>query len=456
MKKRRIAITTKYIILVCALLLVVNVVLGFVLIRQSGRSMNTLIRWHMLSVADTAAAALDGNALEALTEDDVGSAEFSRIAETLTKVINAQKDSDIKYIYATKKQGDHFVFTVDPDPVSPGAFGEEVVYTPAQDTAWQGTSAVDESTYSDKWGSFYTAWSPVRNSHGRVVGLVGVDFVADWYDQQVSSHTKLVFIFSTLSVIVGAAIMLLTTGQLRSRVRRLNFELSVLSEEVEILSDEIRVSPSEEASAPAEEISDGADTIGVLSGRIRVMQRKLKDYMDYAHEQAYTDSMTGAGNKAAYLDYVKELNRRINEGVAAFAVAVFDINGLKSINDNYGHECGDRIIADAAESIRRVFGGEQLFRIGGDEFIAVLGETSGSELSDRFSRLRSDVESFNAFEKRYSMTLAFAWGGAVYRPGEDSDFKDVFKRADEAMYANKDEFYRSTGAERRHGGAERK
>jgi len=447
--RKRINLTTQYIIIVCMLLLVVNVVLGVVLMNQSGKTMKALIRKHMISVADTAAASVNGDVLAGITAADVSgkTAAYRQIADTLTTVKNAQKDSDIKYIYTTTRVNDKYVFTVDPDPIKPAEYGKEVVYTVAQDTAWAGQSDADEEPYEDEWGCYYTAWSPVKDSSGRVVGIVGVDFAADWYDAQMAKNTRIILLVSVLSLVVGALIMVLLTGQLRRRFRTLNAELSTLSRDVGTLSDEIKARPGDEQQD--EEEAEGADTIGAISNQIRTMQKKLKAYMEYAHEQAYTDSMTGVGNKTAYLDRIKALGQEINAGTAAFAIAVFDINGLKSTNDNYGHECGDRIIIDAAAVIRRVFADEQIYRIGGDEFIAVLGPTTESELEGRFEQLTAEVANFNLREKRYAMTLSFSHGGAVYRPGRDADFKEVFKRADEAMYRNKGDYYRLYGDRRR-------
>ena len=143
MKKYKINLTAQYVIIVCALLLVINVIFGAVMINISSNSMKTLINWHMLSVANTAAAQIDGDMLESISAEDVGTEEFKQISNTLINILNVQQDSDIKYIYATKKEGDHFVFTVDPDPVAPGEYGEPVVYTPTQDKAWEGVAAVD-------------------------------------------------------------------------------------------------------------------------------------------------------------------------------------------------------------------------------------------------------------------------------------------------------------------------
>ncbi|MBP5209997.1 MAG: diguanylate cyclase [Clostridia bacterium] len=464
--KRKIGLTTRYVIIVCALLLALSVAAGVVLMRQSGMAMKSMIRKHMLSVADTAAALVDEEELATLTEADVGGEKYRRICETLLTIKNSQKDEDIKYIYLIKREGDHYVFTVDPDPVSPADFGQEVVYTPAQDVAWSGRGEVDDTAYEDDWGCFYSAWSPVKDSSGAVVGIVGVDFVADSYDRQMRVHSAVVAVTGTLTVLIGLAIMLLLTRQLNRRLGTINAEVSVLSGDVDKLAQEIAAhskTSDEGAGAlgasfdeapvdPANTVDEKtADAIVTLRTKIVAMQHTLREYVAYVNKQAMTDSMTGTGNKRAYLDRIREMNQRIASGDADFAVAVFDINGLKVANDNYGHECGDHLISDAARLICRIFERERIYRIGGDEFIAVLDPISEEEMAERFARLDKEVEAFNQYEKRYAvkMALTFSKGGAVFRPGEDTDFKDVFRRADHAMYRDKGNFYRIHGDRRR-------
>lgn len=446
MKHKRIGLTTKYTLTVCAVLLAINVVLGFLFMNQSGNAMKNLIRRHMISVAETASAMLDGDELAELTADDVGSDAYLRIVSTLTKVKNAQNDSDIKYIYLVKREEDHYVYTVDPDPVNPADFGERVVDTSAQDIAWAGTAAIDPEPVEDEWGCYYTSWCPVRDSSSRVIGMVGVDFAADWYDQQMSRHSVTVVIAVGLTLLVSLAIMFLLTLQIRRRFRLLDQELSTLSGNVEDLAQVVRIrsdAPEIDREDPAG--ASDSDVIRRLSEKIRGTQYLLTEYMHYVQEQAYTDTMTNVGNKDAYLKRIQELNREIDAGTASFAIAVFDVNGLKSTNDNYGHECGDRIIIDASMLIRRIFGDEHIYRIGGDEFIAVIGETDEQALNEAFARLDAAVERFNQSEKRYAMPLSFSHGGSVYQPGQDSSFKEVFKRADLAMYKNKGDYYRHFG-----------
>ena len=449
--KKRLGFTTKYTVIFCALLLAINSVLAFITMSQAGESMKEQIRKHMLAVSNTAAAMVNGEAIKTFNSRSVGTVEYVRVTDALNMVKNAQRDSDIKYIYITKKLGDRFVFVCDPDPVDPAYYGEEVVYTEAQDVAWRGTPAVDAEPMEDEWGFFYSSWSPIRDLSGEVVGLVGVDFSAEWYNQQVARHTRLVIIIIAVSLVAGAAVVVVLISKLRAKFRVLNNELTVLAGDLGELFAEIEDAPDDAPdaaqAAPEDELVDVGrdDMIMTLSARIREMQVKLKNYIAYIHEQAYTDTMTNVSNKTAYLDHVKELNREIAQGTADFALAIFDINGLKVTNDTLGHEAGDLIITATAERISAAFPNEHVFRIGGDEFVAITGHLTEEELRERFAAIDAAIEGFNRCEKEFPVELSLSHGCAVYTPGEDSRFKDVFRRADRTMYDNKADYYRRTG-----------
>ena len=339
-------------------------------------------------------------------------------------------------------EGDGFVFTVDPDPENPADFGEKVVQTDGQIVAWEGTSATDSEPFEDEWGDYYSAWSPIKDSAGNIVGLVGLDFAADWYDTQVASHTRMILFIGVFALAVGLLVMFMLTGQLRRKFKMLSAEMSILSENFMELSDQINGKSANDRNGTESTIdAKGRDTIEQLGHKIREMRASLREYLDYIHIQAYTDTMTGVSNKSAYLSKIEELNKKINSGTASFAVAVFDINDLKGINDNYGHECGDRIITDTATVLGRVFPENSVFRIGGDEFIAVMEDVGEEELNGLFAKLDSEIERFNETEKDYAMTLSLSYGGAAYRPGVDSDYKETFKRADQSMYEYKKDYY---------------
>lgn len=168
-----------------------------------------------------------------------------------------------------------------------------------------------------------------------------------------------------------------------------------------------------------------------------------------AHHKAYRDSLTGFGNKRAYQNAVRRLEDRIKAGRADFAVAVFDLNGLKAINDDYGHELGDLALIDAAKCLKKAFGNARLFRFGGDEFIALETDSTPEEIRRRFDLLDGELEETNRTERPYVVPLAFAKGAAAYVPGADTDFKDVFERADQTMYDDKKAYYEKHGDRRR-------
>ena len=446
MRLRRISLATKYTVMICLVLLGVNAILGRLIMTQSGKTMRNLINRHMLSVADTASSMVNADELKNLTAEDVGSENYRHIADTLTTIKRAQKDVDIKYIYLVKREGDHYVYTVDPDPEDPAEYGEEVVDTPGQDLAWFGTSAVDPEPVEDEWGCYYTAWSSVKNSFGESIGMVGIDFDASWFDQQMERNRLTVIIVCGLSILVSLAIMSLMTYQLYTRFKQMDNELSILSGNIEQLVQVVR--DSSDSDTPVHVLPEpdpDADVILVLSEKIHATRELLTDYMDYVKKQAYTDSMTGLSNKDAYLNLVHELNEKIKEGTASFSVTVFDVNGLKRTNDNYGHEYGDQLIIDSAKLIGSVFGTDHVFRIGGDEFIGVIEKDDEIGLGRRFLKLFDAVDHFNKEERAYETELSFSLGGAVYKPGEDASFLEVFKRADMAMYQNKNEYYQKKG-----------
>ncbi len=88
-----------------------------------------------------------------------------------------------------------------------------------------------------------------------------------------------------------------------------------------------------------------------------------------------------------------------------------------------------------------------MFRIGGDEFVAVAYSCSEEELFSRFGALDSEIAAFNAGDKEYEPDLSLSHGGAVFEKGTDVEFRDVFRRADKSMYEDKADHYRRTGEE---------
>ena len=417
-----------YLIMVCVFLLIANVTLGLVLSRQSGAAMRTLINSRMLDVSNTAAAMLDGDMLEVLQAEDQDAPAYQSVLKTLTYF---RDNIDLAYIYCIRDMGNrNFVFSIDPSD-DPGEFGTPVVSTEALYRASLGTPAVDSEPYEDAWGRFYSAYSPVFNSDGKVAGIVAVDFSAEWYDQQLANHLRTTLLISLMSFVFAGIIIALVAARFRNRFRLMIREMNVVSDGIETLV--LEASPGAERVSPAPAHSPSGDEIAELGNRIQSLELQLSERIAYVRSQAYTDVLTGVGNRTAYEDRVRRINDEIGAGAQPFAVALFDVNGLKEINDLRGHKQGDRAISEMAETLKRIFEGEEIYRIGGDEFVVILG-TACADPESRLNEVRRIVSE--------NGTVGVATGYAVFSPENDMGYRDVFMRADNAMYEDKRQYYK--------------
>lgn len=180
---------------------------------------------------------------------------------------------------------------------------------------------------------------------------------------------------------------------------------------------------------------DTKDELSILTDSIHQMAIRLKDYFVEINGLAYKDGLTGVKNKACYLDYIDELSASVRQTEQEYAVVVFDVNGLKPINDTYGHELGDSLILSASQYICRCYSHSPVFRVGGDEFVAILLGDDYAErenLSRRFAENMQDVQ----VEAEESIDLSIAHGMAEY-PKDGTQFEEIFRKADEQMYLEK-------------------
>lgn len=149
-------------------------------------------------------------------------------------------------------------------------------------------------------------------------------------------------------------------------------------------------------------------------------------------KMAYTDNLTGLLNRRSFDDDLSELEK---EKVKAVIVMI-DLNNLKLINDNFGHQSGDTAIK-AISSRLKVFTdkyNEKCFRTGGDEFCVICRHITVNEVISICERINDELNKSNEVP---GARLSMAYGYKVYEPHSIDSVEQVVKQADEQMYIKK-------------------
>lgn len=156
-------------------------------------------------------------------------------------------------------------------------------------------------------------------------------------------------------------------------------------------------------------------------------------------ELTETDALTHAKNRTAYEAKEKELNTQIRVSKKLrFAIAMFDVNNLKKVNDEFGHDAGDEYIVSCCHLVCKSFKKSPVYRMGGDEFAVILVGEDYDQRAELLEALQNNMKEL-ASDETLSICdkLSVAGGIAEYDPIKDKSVLDVYNRADELMYQNK-------------------
>jgi diguanylate cyclase (GGDEF)-like protein len=174
---------------------------------------------------------------------------------------------------------------------------------------------------------------------------------------------------------------------------------------------------------------------------MRAIQCAVKQYMLQAElgSLALSDELTGVYNRRGFLALAErqlKLGRRSGRAILVFFA---DVDGLKQINDKFGHKEGDLALVHAAQVLEKTFrDSDVIARFGGDEFAVLALEVSGHSESTIRARLDRNLKELNA---RYSRcTLSISLGAARFdptSPRSPASIEQLMIRADEAMYEEK-------------------
>ena len=143
------------------------------------------------------------------------------------------------------------------------------------------------------------------------------------------------------------------------------------------------------------------------------------------------DLLTGVRNRNAMNNRVIRLTSGEDKYPDSLRVVFADMNGLKKVNDQSGHNAGDLMLKSAALALQDAFRGQEIYRAGGDEFMLIISNMDDAKFESAIERIRS-----------YSYTEdtgSFAIG--CCNDNGRNDIREDMKEADERMYADKEEYY---------------
>jgi diguanylate cyclase (GGDEF)-like protein len=174
---------------------------------------------------------------------------------------------------------------------------------------------------------------------------------------------------------------------------------------------------------------------------MRAVQCAVKQYMLQAElgSLALSDELTGVYNRRGFLALAErqlKLGRRSGRAILVFFA---DVDGLKQINDKFGHKEGDLALVHAAQVLEKTFRDSDIVaRFGGDEFAVLALEVSGHSESTIRARLEQNLHELNAQQSRY--TLSISLGAMRFdprSPKSPASIEQLMIQADEAMYEEK-------------------
>jgi len=171
------------------------------------------------------------------------------------------------------------------------------------------------------------------------------------------------------------------------------------------------------------------DEQGNIAGVVLVFRdfTEKKKHQDEVNYLSFHDHLTGMYNRRFYEAELARLDHKRNWPLT---IVMGDVNGLKLINDSFGHAVGDQLLQKTAEAVKSACRADDIIaRIGGDEFVILLPKTDGMEAAELIKRIKALLKQ----EKVGDLEISVSFGHET-KTSEEEDMQVIFKKAEDAMY----------------------
>lgn len=177
--------------------------------------------------------------------------------------------------------------------------------------------------------------------------------------------------------------------------------------------------------------------LGYLVNEREKLLAKVKDSEEKFRSLSLYDELTNLHNRRGFSLLVEQQFKIVNRTKKGILLLFVDVDNMKWINDNLGHEEGDRALIATADILRmHIRKADILARLGGDEFVAIINDSSDVLPGMLCERLEESLQNHNR-EKTHRYTLSFSVGFALYDPASPCTIEELLHRADKNMYRHK-------------------
>ena len=312
-------------------------------------------------------------------------------------------------------------------------------------TTWETGQKQDGfKEFNNSWGHTWGYYTPLVID-GEKLGLVVTEIDVTNARKDILSNALEQIICVAIVVTVGMLLILML----------LNASYIHRTKQLEMSMAEYTKSKDASLAESIEHDFTGGDEISSLGLRFAAMIRELETHMrsiaqvrhdlEESHSHAAEmddlmnkDAMTGVRNKSAYEKEIQRVEKACREGGASFGMALVNVNCLKDINEEFGHDKGDMAVIRLCRIICRIFSHSAVFRTGGDEFSIILMNEDcryAESLIMEFERTLGESADDDSLEEWQRADAAI--GYSLYDPRGDESFGAVVLRARNLMYERK-------------------
>ena len=364
---------------------------------------------------------------------------FSRLMKTIDKI----RYHETGYLYLKEADGSvHYHEAYLKKEEVHGDEGDELVGNAELMTADKTGDDIIRYKYLD--GDRVMAFVTLRNGM-KLVLCDSYDSIFSQRDRTADIMIVVSFVLAVLFALVAAIMSSRITDPLRkltaaaTEISEGNYDVILPPEkndEVGELSKSFRLAVDKIREREADNQAHAAAQDRRIERVSEKMKRQRSDLVSMKN-LAYSDALTDVKNKTAYDETIKNIDEHIKAGSAEFAVIMCDLNYLKQINDNMGHQAGDQALKRAAQILCQAFPMSTVFRIGGDEFVIIPSGFEYTKLEERLKTLELTLEEEKKSTDEINKLVSISIGCAVFDRGNDKSYNEVFERADKLMYEAK-------------------